>query len=253
MGRRAPGLRRPRRTAPRSRTSTATSTSTSALGDTAAMAGHSPPATVAAVQRRLGEQGGATLMLPTEDAAWVGEELARRFGVPQWSFALTATDANRWALRLCRADRRGRPVRRSSSATATTAPSTRRSPSSTGVRPRSRARATSAPPSIRRSTTRVVRVQRPRRRRARARRRRRRLRADRARADEHRHRPARARLPRGACARPATATGTLLIIDETHTISAGPGGCTAAWGLRPDLVTIGKAHRAAGSRSAPTA
>src|SRR3712207_1315339 len=42
-------------------------------------------------------------MLPTEDAAWVGEELARRFGLPLWSFALTATDANRWALRLCRA------------------------------------------------------------------------------------------------------------------------------------------------------
>ena len=34
--------------------------------------------------------------------------------------------------------------------------------------------------------------------------------------------------------------GTLLINDETHTFSAGPGGCTAAWGLEPDLVTIGK-------------
>ncbi len=42
-------------------------------------------------------------MLPTEDAAWVGEELTRRFGVPQWSFSLTATDANRWAIRLVRA------------------------------------------------------------------------------------------------------------------------------------------------------
>ena len=42
-------------------------------------------------------------MLPTEDAALVGEELSRRFGLPAWSFALTATDANRWALRLCRA------------------------------------------------------------------------------------------------------------------------------------------------------
>ena len=74
-----------------------------ALGDTGAMAGHSPPATVAAVERRLREEGGATLMLPTEDAAWVGEELGRRFGVPLWSFTLTATDANRWVLRLCRA------------------------------------------------------------------------------------------------------------------------------------------------------
>jgi glutamate-1-semialdehyde 2,1-aminomutase len=67
------------------------------LGDTGAMAGHSPPATVAAVERRLRDAGGATLMLPTEDAAWVGEELGRRFGVALWSFALTATDANRWA------------------------------------------------------------------------------------------------------------------------------------------------------------
>jgi glutamate-1-semialdehyde 2,1-aminomutase len=37
-----------------------------------------------------------------------------------------------------------------------------------------------------------------------------------------------------------TKYGTLLIIDETHTISAGPGGCTKAWGLDPDIVTIGK-------------
>ncbi|MGA1149290.1 MAG: aminotransferase class III-fold pyridoxal phosphate-dependent enzyme, partial [Ilumatobacteraceae bacterium] len=34
--------------------------------------------------------------------------------------------------------------------------------------------------------------------------------------------------------------GTLLLIDETHTISAGPGGCTRAWNLRPDIVVIGK-------------
>ena len=32
----------------------------------------------------------------------------------------------------------------------------------------------------------------------------------------------------------------LLLIDETHTISAGPGGCTAAWGLQPDIFVIGK-------------
>ena len=45
---------------------------------------------------------GITLMLPTEDALWVGEELARRFGLPRWQFALTATDANRFAIRLAR-------------------------------------------------------------------------------------------------------------------------------------------------------
>src|SRR3954464_1541698 len=48
-----------------------------ALGDTGAMAGHSPQPTVDAIQRRAGEEGGITVMLPTEDAAWVGQELGR--------------------------------------------------------------------------------------------------------------------------------------------------------------------------------
>src|SRR4051812_28510364 len=73
------------------------------LGDTGAMAGHSPAPVVDAVNRRLAGTGGATTMLPTEDAGVVGAELARRFGLPYWSFALTATDANRWAIRLLRA------------------------------------------------------------------------------------------------------------------------------------------------------
>ena len=38
----------------------------------------------------------------------------------------------------------------------------------------------------------------------------------------------------------ATRYGALLMIDETHTFSAGPGGATAAWGLRPDIFVIGK-------------
>ena len=45
---------------------------------------------------------GITLMLPSEDALWVAEELTRRFGVSSWQFALTATDANRFAIRLAR-------------------------------------------------------------------------------------------------------------------------------------------------------
>ncbi len=73
-----------------------------AMGDTGAMAGHSPRATVEAVTARMGALGGVTTMLPTEDAEWVGAELARRFGLPLWSFTLTATDANRWAIRLAR-------------------------------------------------------------------------------------------------------------------------------------------------------
>ena len=79
-----------------------------ALGDTGAMAGHSPEATVAAIQQRIATLGGLATMLPTEDAEWVGVELTRRFGLERWSFSLTATDANRWAIRLVRA-MTGRP------------------------------------------------------------------------------------------------------------------------------------------------
>src|ERR1700689_68398 len=65
------------------------------LGDTGAMAGHSPAPVQQAIARRYGELGGSTTMLPTEDAAWVAGELASRFGPSHWSFTLTATDANR--------------------------------------------------------------------------------------------------------------------------------------------------------------
>jgi len=71
------------------------------LGDTGAMAGHGAPPVIAAVERQL--RRGITTMLPTEDAAWVGEELRRRFGLPSWQFTLTATDANRFSLRIARA------------------------------------------------------------------------------------------------------------------------------------------------------
>ncbi|MEW5938230.1 MAG: aspartate aminotransferase family protein [Chloroflexota bacterium] len=70
------------------------------LGDTGAMTGHAPPEAVEAVSEQL--KRGITLMLPYEDAIWVGEELQRRFGLPFWQFALTATDANRFSLRMAR-------------------------------------------------------------------------------------------------------------------------------------------------------
>ena len=70
------------------------------LGDTGAMTGHSPDATVHAINEQI--QKGITLMLPYEDVIWVGEELQRRFGLPYWQFALTATDANRFVLRMAR-------------------------------------------------------------------------------------------------------------------------------------------------------
>lgn len=70
------------------------------LGDTGAMTGHSPFATVKAVEEQM--KRGITLMLPSEDAVLVGEELQKRFGLPYWQFALTATDANRFSIRLAR-------------------------------------------------------------------------------------------------------------------------------------------------------
>jgi len=208
-----------------------------ALGDTGAMAGHSPTALCEAVARRLGDLGGATVMLPTEDATWVGDELARRFGVPLWSFSLTATDANRWALRLCRAIT-GRPyVLVFSHCYHGTVDETFVTVDG-GGRPHSRA-GNVGPAVDPTTTTRVCEF-------------------NDVVALEHALAPGDVAavlmepaltnigivLPeegfldglRAACDR----TGTLLIIDETHTLSAGPGGCTAAWSLKPDVVTLGK-------------
>src|SRR6201997_769030 len=70
------------------------------LGDTGAMTGHSPFATVKAAEEQL--KRGITLMLPSEDAVFVGEDLQKRLGLPFWQFALSATDANRFSIRLAR-------------------------------------------------------------------------------------------------------------------------------------------------------
>lgn len=71
------------------------------LGDTGAMFGHSPAPVAAAVARQATR--GYTTMLATEDAAVVGELLAQRFGLPIWQFAMSATDANRYIVRWIRA------------------------------------------------------------------------------------------------------------------------------------------------------
>lgn len=208
------------------------------LGDSGAMAGHSPAATVAAVHRRLAETGGATAMMPTEDATWVGGELASRFGVARWSFSLTATDANRWAIRLVRAVT-GRPKILVHSycyhgsvdeTLALPGPHGRAVPREGNV---------GAPCDVA-LTTRVAEYNDLE-----------------ALERELGHGDVAAVLMEPALTnigivlpqpgylagvRALTvAAGTLLINDETHTISAGPGGCTAAWGLSPDVVTVGKA------------
>ena len=70
------------------------------LGDTGAMAGHALPQVTAVVAARMAR--GATVMLPSDDAVWVGDELTRRFGLPSWQLAMSATDANRFVLRFAR-------------------------------------------------------------------------------------------------------------------------------------------------------
>jgi len=71
-----------------------------ALGDTGGMCGHAPEPVTRAALRQL--QRGTTMMLPTEESLWVGAELARRFGLPYWTLTTSATDANRGAIRIAR-------------------------------------------------------------------------------------------------------------------------------------------------------
>ncbi len=205
------------------------------LGDTGGMAGHAPKIAVDAIAEQAAR--GITLMLPTEDAAWVGSEMARRFGVPYWNFTLTATDANRFAIRWARQvtgrtkvavhnwcyhgsvdesfatlDERGNVVAREGNV---------------------------GKPVPLDETTRVVEINDV---------------DGLERALSHGDvavclfEPALTNigivLPdpgyHEAVREICTRSGTLLLIDETHTFCAGPGGCTAAWGLAPDIVTIGK-------------
>ncbi|MET8135722.1 transaminase [Streptomyces sp. NPDC005251] len=208
------------------------------LGDTGAMAGHSPEVVAEAVRTRFAESGGATAMLPTEDAEWVGAELTRRFGLARWSFSLTATDANRWSIRLARAVT-GRPkilVNSYSYHGSVDESLIVVGPDGHGT---ARPGNVGAPCDVT-LTSRVAEFN------------------DLAQLErELAHGDVAAVLMEPALTnigivlpepgylegvRALTRRyGTLLINDETHTFSAGPGGCTAAWGLEPDLLTIGKA------------
>jgi len=70
------------------------------LGDTGSMTGHSPDATVTAIREQVSK--GLSVMLPSKDAAVVSAELASRFNLPLWQFTVSATDANRHAIRYAR-------------------------------------------------------------------------------------------------------------------------------------------------------
>ncbi len=71
------------------------------LGDTGAMFGHSPEPVVAAVESSM--RRGITTMLPHAEAVEAAASLRERFGLPLWQTAMTATDANRFVIRISRA------------------------------------------------------------------------------------------------------------------------------------------------------
>ena len=208
-----------------------------ALGDTGAMAGHSPEATIRAITNRMATRGGITTMLPTADAEWVAEELARRFGLPLWSFSLTATDANRWAIRLARLATGKPKILVFSYCYHGSVDETFIIVGPDGL-PMSRP-GNIAPGQDPRETTRVVEWNDLE-----------------ALERELAHNDVAAILMEPALTnigivlpQPgfhqgvralATKYGALLMIDETHTISAGPGGMTARDGLEPDIFVIGK-------------
>jgi glutamate-1-semialdehyde 2,1-aminomutase len=205
------------------------------LGDTGAMGGHSPPAVVSAVQAQVGR--GITMMLPGEDGIWVAEELARRFRMGRWQFTLSATDANRCALRVARQITGRRKILVFSYCYHGTVDEAFAVRDPSGA---TRSRAGNVGPAVDPSqTTRAIEFNDVRQ-------------LEQALGDGT-----------VACvlAEPAMTNmgivlpvagyhealrdlsrryGTLLVIDETHTFSAGPGGCTQLWDLQPDMLTIGK-------------
>ena len=204
------------------------------LGDTGAMAGHSPDKSVEAIREQVGR--GLTFMLPTEDAIWVAKELKRRFGLPYWQMTLTATDANRFAIRLARHITKRKYILVFNWCYHGTVDETFATLDGDIVKARA---GNIGPPVDPSTTTKVIEFN------------------DLAALEK-------ALAPGDvACvlAEPAMTnvgiihpdaglhealreytrkTGTLLIMDETHTICTSSGGYTKAHGLKPDLITLGK-------------
>ena len=205
------------------------------LGDTGAMTGHAPEATLAAIHTQAAK--GITLMLPTDDAIWVSEELQHRFGLKYWQFTLTATDANRFAIRMARHITGRKYVLVYNHCYHGSVDESLATINANGeVEPR---HGNLGPPVDPSETTKVI---------------------------EFNDIPAleKALASRDVAlvlAEPAmtnigiilpdpgyhdalreitTKTGTLLLIDETHTLCAGPGGYTGRYNLKPDFLTCGK-------------
>lgn len=204
------------------------------LGDTGAMTGHAPDKTTQAICAQA--QKGITYMLPTEDVIWVGEELQRRFGLHYWQFTLTATDANRFAIRMAREITQRKYILVYNYCYHGSVDETFITLNQNGAGPR---QGNLGPPVNPVETTRVIEfndidalekalspgdvacvlaepvmtnigIIHP---------------------DPDYH---------DALRRITQQTGTLLIIDETHTICTGPRGYTGEYGLKPDMFTLGK-------------
>ncbi|MER9094255.1 aspartate aminotransferase family protein [Mesorhizobium sp. M0700] len=204
------------------------------LGDTGSMFGHSPPPVARAIRRQAGR--GLTYMLPSEDALAIGPLLQQRFGLLSWQIATTATDANRFALRVARAVTgrekilvfngcyhgsvdetmvrlvAGKAVNRPGLAgefrdltRATDVVEFNDLPALEAALQGNDVACVIAEPVLTNSC--MV-------------------------------------LPEAGfhdgLRRLTRATGTLLLIDEMHTISTGPGGYTSKYGLEPDLFVLGK-------------
>jgi glutamate-1-semialdehyde 2,1-aminomutase len=207
------------------------------LGDSVAIAGHSPESTISMVHERILVEGGVTTMLPTEDAEAVGSELSRRFKLPLWSFAMSEAEANQWTLRLARVVT-GRPRIAVFAHSYHGAVDETLASFGEGDQVTSRPGAVGPPCDVS-LTTRVMEFN------------------DVASLEEV--------LKQGDVAallmepaltsvgmvlpesgylaevrRLCTEHGTLLILDETHTLALGLGGATAAWDLEPDMITVGK-------------
>ncbi|MBS0376291.1 MAG: aspartate aminotransferase family protein [Proteobacteria bacterium] len=204
------------------------------LGDTGSMFGHSPEPVLRALAAQSGH--GFAYMLPTEHSVAVGRLLVERFGLPHWQIATTASDANRFALRIARGVTNRPKILVMNGCY-------HGAVDETYVELHS-GQARSRPALIGQFTdlaaeTRVVEFN-----------------------DVGALEAALAArdvacvitepvltnccmvLPapgyHAALRRATRATGTLLLIDETHTISTGPGGYTRAHGLEPDLFVVGK-------------
>jgi glutamate-1-semialdehyde 2,1-aminomutase len=205
------------------------------LGDTGAMTGHSPAPTTEAVEARI--RAGITAMLPTRDAILVGEEMQRRFGLRDWQFTLSATDANRFVVRIARQITGRSKILVHNHCYHGSVDETVAELADGRVGARSGNVGAPVDPA---ETTRVVEINNLDT-----------LERELAHDDvacvlvepaltnigivlaEDGYHDGLRRLTREA--------GTLLVIDETHTLCCGPGGYTGAHGLEPDLLTIGKA------------